>query len=267
MESLKKDLIAIKEIGSYFETDEDGYLINPASNEKITGEWKKVVEEIVQLYKSIYGESLVSVYVRGSVAKGEAIEGISDVDTLAYLNLPKEQIKRDWKTEAERGLLKKFPFAKGIELTVKPVGKAEADRKFILQSVCVFGEELGKDMTKMKVGKETLGHVYSISKNLKFVEEWLDKSQSREEIKKSCVWIMKGLLRAGFELTMERAGLYTRDLYPSYKTFSEYYPEKEPEMREVLNLAINPTGDIDEIKRIIKNIGTWMVGQTAHYKK
>jgi len=72
---------------------------------------------------------------------------------------------------------------------------------------------------------------------------------------------MKGLLRVGFELTMERSQKYTRDLYRCYETFAEYYPEKEPEMREVLDLALNPTADKEKMKQIMENFGAWLLAE------
>lgn len=261
----KSKEVPIQEIGKYFDTDEEGYLINPASREKIGEEWQPVVNDIVEVYKSQYGDSLHSVYVRGSVAKGDAVPGISDVDTFAYVNLKKDEIKIDWMNSFEKEMSIKYPSVQGVELSVDPIEDAIHDRILILQSACVYGDDLNTEMPKIKVGKETLGHVYSLAKNLAWFDEWVSKAQESEEIKKSCIWLMKRFLRTGLELTMERAGLYTRDLYPSYKIFTEYYPEKEGEMREALYLALNPTEDLEVIKRIRQTLGVWMEEQTIKY--
>ena len=60
-------------------------------------------------------------------------------------------------------------------------------------------------------------------------------------------------------MVAERANAYSRDLYPSYKIFSQYYPEKETEMRRALEYALNPTGDKTEALKFIKNFGDWIV--------
>lgn len=259
--------IPIREIGSFFDVDSDGYLINPASKDKITAEWQPVVKDIIEAYKLHYGDLLHSVYIRGSVGKGDAVSGISDIDTFAYTNQKKNEIKTDWMDSFEKEMLAKYPFVQGVELSVDPTEDALNDRILILQSACVFGEDLNEKMPKIKVGKETLGHVYSFAKNLTWFDEWATKPQEAEEIKKSCTWLMKRFLRTGLELTMERAGLYTRDLYPSYKIFAEYYPEKEVQMKEVLYLALNPTDNLDTIKRIRDDFGVWLTEQTSVYKK
>jgi hypothetical protein len=259
--------IPIKEIGKFFDTDSEGYLINPASKEKITEEWKPVVDDILRAYQLHYGDVLHSVYVRGSVAKGDAVAGVSDVDTFAYVNQDKEEIKTDWMDSFEKEIVSKYPFAQGVELSVDPVTDADNDRVLILQSACVYGDDLSSKMGKIKAGKETLGNVYSFAKKLTWFDEWSAKPQESEEIKKCCTWLMKRFLRTGLELTMERAGMYTRDLYPSYKIFSEYYPEKELEMRNVLYLALNPTDNLEIIKKVRNDFGVWMEEQTKDYKK
>jgi len=60
---------------------------------------------------------------------------------------------------------------------------------------------------------------------------------------------------------MEKEKCFTRDLYPCYKLFSKYYPEKEREMKEVLFLAINNTNDRQKILDILRNIGIWITGE------
>lgn len=264
---IKDKEIPIQEIGRFFDKDSEGYLINPASKDKITEEWQPVVKDIVEVYKLQYGDLLHSVYVRGSVAKGDAVAGISDIDTFAYVAQKKEEIKTDWMDSFEKEMLVKYPFVQGVELSVDPIEDANNDRVLILQSACVYGDDLNDKMARIKVGKETLGHVYSFAKNLAWFDEWATKPQESGEIKKSCTWLMKRFLRTGLELTMERASMYTRDLYPSYKIFAEYYPEKESEMREALYLALNPTDDLEIIRKVRNNLGVWMEEQTKDYKK
>jgi len=49
--------IEIKPMGSYFEVDEEGYLINPASLNKVQEKWKPVLDDVVEVYKNILVKS------------------------------------------------------------------------------------------------------------------------------------------------------------------------------------------------------------------
>ena len=72
---------------------------------------------------------------------------------------------------------------------------------------------------------------------------------------------MKRILRAGYELVMEKEKGYTRDLYPCYAGFTKYFPEQGSEMRQVLQLALNPTENISTIKNILSTIGMYVAIQ------
>ena len=124
------------------------------------------------------------------------------------------------------------------------------------QSVCLYGEPI--DVPKMMPGKEMVIHAWGISTRLSAMREYLEKDKTEEKIKKKCTWFMKALLRVGAEITMERSKKYTRDLYPCYEIFAEYYPEKEAEMRNILDLALNPTADKEKIREVVDTFATWL---------
>lgn len=257
--------IDIKPLGSYFKLDEEGYLINPASLEKIQNKWKPLVKDIVDIYREKYEENLKQVYVRGSVAKGEAVEGVSDIDTFAYVDFPLEYLNEN-KIDQEmiKALEKKYNFVEDVEIQVYPLSNIPNNHIILNQSVCVYGDSI--KIPKQKPGKEMSIHASGFHNRFVWFDKFLlEKDEADEEIKKDCVWLMKGLLRTGFEITMEREKKYTRDLYLCYETFSKYYPEKEPEMKEVLKLALNPTADKLKIKKVMDNLGQWLLSEIPKY--
>ena len=114
--------IEIQPKGSYFQTDENGFLINPASAEKVQEKWKPLIDDIVESYKNKYGEKLKSVYIRGSVAKGEAVEGVSDIDTFAYVDLPKEELlENNINRDMRKYIEEKYDFVEDIEMEAFPL--------------------------------------------------------------------------------------------------------------------------------------------------
>lgn len=73
---------------------------------------------------------------------------------------------------------------------------------------------------------------------------------------------MKRIVRQGFILVMARERVFTRDLYPCYKIFSKYYPEKEKEMRQALELAIYPISNTKSIFSVLDNLGEWLIKES-----
>ena len=250
----------IENIGSYIETDEEGYLINPTSAEKIQEEWRPVIDSVTHTYINNFGVDLKSVYIRGSVAKGTAIMNISDIDTFAIVDLPKEKINNKWVHDAEKDIVSKFPFATGVELTGVSASDIPKNVKIILnQALLVYGEP--QDFPRMKMDKDLAIHAPNIEGRLKSVSSFFENDKTADEIKDFCAWIMKGYLRIGLEILIEKSGKYSRDLYKCYEVFSEYYPDKKDQMREILELAIEPTSDKKTILRISENLGEWLLSE------
>ncbi len=129
------------------------------------------------------------------------------------------------------------------------------------QSVCIFGESV--EVPKKKITSEFAIHAPNFRKRFDWFDEFIKKDNSPENIKGKCVWLMKGMLRIGLELTLDRVGKYSRDLYPCYEIFSEYYPEKKDEMYKVLELALNPVNDLEYLISIKEGFGEWLLQECA----
>tara|TARA_B100000745_G_scaffold58094_2_gene34452 strand:- start:13273 stop:14073 length:801 start_codon:yes stop_codon:yes gene_type:complete len=257
----------VKPIGSFLQTDADGFIVNTTSPEKIQSVWLPAVEMVKEAYQKHFGEHLHSVYIRGSVAKGEAIDNISDIDSFAVVTLPYDDIDTSWSKDFVREMTTQFPFIVGVEIGAIPLEELEdhkGDRIMIkTQSICVYGENLAETLPSLKPGIETAQHIKGIEREINKTKEWLQEDHTDEEIKRRCTWIMKRIIRSGFELVMERSQKYTRDLYPCYEGFSEYYPEKKEEMYEILKLAIEPISDKKKIVMILDNLVAWLVEEIS----
>lgn len=260
---MQKNNIEIEPKGSYFEIDKDGFLINPASLDKIQEKWKPVVSEIINAYKDHLGDHLKSVYLRGSVAKGQAVEYISDVDTFCFVDVPVEEIDTLWEKSVRNEIEKKFEFIEGVEFGFRTFANAYSKGILLNQAVCVYGESVATP--KMKPDKQMMLHLPYLDERLGLVNAKIETANSEEKIKSVCIWFMKDMLRSGFELTMERSNRYTRDLYPCYKGFSEYYPDREAQMREILHFALNPTVDKEIIRRIRDEFVPWLIEESKKY--
>ncbi len=260
----EKKKIEIKPTGSYFEFDEDGFLKNPASLDKVQEKWRPVLDDVVAVYKKHFGDKLINVYVRGSVPKGQAVDGISDLDSFAYVDLKDDEIQSGWQAEDRKELKEKYPFVEDFEIYAESL--PENPGFIISQSLCLYGKEI--EVNKRKPGNDMILHIAN-DQRYESADKWFKEVDPslEEKIKNKCVWLMKNILRSGFEITMERSKRYTRDLYLCYKDFSEYYPEKEGIMREVLDLALNPISDKEKILEIKNKITPFLLEEAKKVLK
>ncbi len=190
-----------------------------------------IVDAAVTTYLAVFGDRLHSVFLRGSVAKGEAIEGVSDLDTLAFVNNPRD----DDLSSHEARLESMFPTASKVELIARPTPIGSRHANLLVQSVQVFGSPV--ERPKLRPGKSMLNNSLQIFGRMQDSDYRLARitnGSSNRTVAKECEWLMKEILRVGVELTYERSGRFTRDLYFCWKDFSQFYPEHSKTMWDVL---------------------------------
>lgn len=242
--------IKIKPIGSYAEIDSHGYIINPTGMDKIQDNWWPVIEIVKEFYIDTFGDDLHSVFIRGSAAKGKAVDYVSDLDSFCFVKNLDNYTNEDIDTKDIRNKVKEsYPFANGIEIVCEDYSDIPNKSALLNQSLQIYGDKI--DVPRLKPGKDMIINAKGLANAMIKTTETLNefKKNGREnELLAKCEWIMKRLLRSGIEITYERSGRFTRDLYLCYKDFSEFYPEFESDMYRVLDLALNPTTDVEEIK-------------------
>ena len=249
LESASMERIPIQRLGCYLEADEQGVLLGSAGDAVVREPWASAVEALVRRYVAAWGNDLHSVYVRGSVAKGWALEGSSDVDTLAVLRRDasgeagSESVDA-WASAVEAEMRHALPFVVGVEVDVVPFEVA-LDRArieaFVLktQATCVHGQDLADRLEPYVLGPEVAFQTRFFRQHL----ESFVRGYAHEPVTDRpgfLVWMVRRFLRLGMELVMVKEGRYTRDLYLCYESFAKHYPAWEGEMRQALELAVNP---------------------------
>jgi len=252
----------IEKLGKILKIDKNGYLIKKASLKLIEPYWMKILKIIVDKYKKEFGINIKSIYVRGSISQGTAKKGISDVDIIVIFNKLVSDADKKVAQKIEKTLKKQFPSIKGYDIKLATLEQIKGSKKLCLflkvQSVCIYGKDISSKLPQIKPGNDTVIHSKYIKIILKKRRDEIIKSKNKELTKDLCFSLMKPILRVGYELVSKQEKAFTRDLYFCYKGFIKYYPQKEQDMYRVLELAINPTSDKNEILNIIDIFGGWL---------
>lgn len=239
--------------GSCMPLDEEGYVLNVARKDCLQSKWIAIIEELSQQCQERWGPNLQNIYVRGSIARGAAIDGLSDVD-LFVLVTEKNENDAAWKKTVSQEILTRYPFATSIDLEI--VTREEIFTYpwlgflFKTQSLCVYGVDMLDDLPRYKPSKEIALYALDFEDDIAIVRKKIQEMTSASEIRNQCFHVMKKILRTCFELLIDQEHQYTKDLYCCYAYFSKYYPEKDADLMEVLEYAINPTSDVETILRI-----------------
>lgn len=264
-------MIELKRHGSYLGLDDNGFVISKSSNDLIQEKWRPIIKDTIDFYLSKFGDNLHSVYVRGSVSKGEAIEHISDLDSFCIIKEDAGEVDTPFSEDFQKVMNEKYPFCTHVEISY--IAKDKVNEPFPprersvwaelikTQSACVYGEDLALEIEPFEL-KDMLGHSYFIKKELADLPGYyIEDREAGEDLSELCVWITRRVVRSGYDLVMEKEGKFTRDLYLCWESFSKYYPDKADDMKAVLNLALNPSDNEEVVMQALDKICPWLVNE------
>lgn len=272
-ESIKQIVMSpIHKSGKLLEIDANGYLVNECDWKNIQSPWLEMVVDLKNGCLEALGDRLHSLYLRGSVPRGSAILGISDLDSLVIIQNHEATIAEEWRDTLARSLTERYPFCQKIEIAMISASEIQKPGSFwqaILQtqSLCIYGHNLQPELPRFKPGIALVIHAFELANDLAETQAALrqlspDHPRFEEEVKAWCGWITRRMVRTGFELVMEAEGTFTRDLYPCYEGFSRHFPAQEPQMRKALELAVQPSANRDGLLLFLSNFGHWLVQQS-----
>tara|TARA_B100000405_G_scaffold81184_1_gene56222 strand:- start:1900 stop:4011 length:2112 start_codon:yes stop_codon:yes gene_type:complete len=144
-----------------------------------------------------------SICVRGSIARGAAVDFESDCDLVVVFENERadDQQINDLRSELESIRAKEFPFAKKIDVRFEVRGQMDAEQLFTLaaSSLCVSGEDIPKSLSRM-------APVRACFPTLR--EDVFLALENKSE--KAISWAAKRCLRAAFE--SQKRTRFTREI-------------------------------------------------------
>lgn len=262
----------IQPIGTYLSQDEDGYVIPSASREKTGPCWEAVITAATARYKAEYKASLHSVYLRGSVATGQAILGESDID---IVGLVRYRFWRDrylvwshpsWGEDFNAKISQELPFKIEADLVVASFNRGFLERNNALpmllatQAVCVYGEDIRPLLPRYRPDETMMYYNGRMKYFLYNFYVGLNNLTSGAEVGRLGRMITKAMIRCGFELVMLAERRYTRDLYLCCKAFERHVPDMSRYMWSALKLYLNMTS-IEQVISLASTFGSWLVAK------
>lgn len=257
----------IKNIGRFCKNDQNGFIMNETSLDKINTTFSELIKKVIDTYQRQLGSDLHSVYIRGSIPRGQGILEVSDLDTLCVTNRKLKDLDLNWVNKAEVEINKDTNCVNGVEISLFYLEDIYNTQRFSIipfmiktHSICVYGDDLRTNLPSYKADAVLANdHIINLKNNIEQAKKDLMDNEDEDDIIDCCVWIMKIIIRAGLALVLEEEKQYTRDLFPAYEAFSRYYPEKKEQMLQALEYAINPTENTDELIFYLNDMGKWMI--------
>jgi predicted nucleotidyltransferase len=170
-------------------------------------------------------KNVSSICVRGSIARGAAVDIESDCDMIVIFESkrPSAEELEALRSELEDIRSKDFPFAKKIDVRFEVRGKMNAEQLFTLatSSLCVSGEDIPKSLSRMPPVRTCFPTL------CQDVDVALENGSE-----KAISWACKRCLRAAFE--SQKRTRFTREISRCCEIVcKEDYPEKKYEVGDL----------------------------------
>jgi len=263
--------------GRIWQVDKYGYLINDAKQEHITPQYQVVIDDAVQAYREHIGDDIHSIYVTGSVPRGLAVEGQSDLDIFAILEYytEPELVMQDWLPEIAKRIADKHECVSSVQMEIWVHGWLLHDptefsvSAFILKThaVCVWGVDMTPDVTAYQFSKRETqlaianDDVVQIEPDIDEAIEKIEADDSADNVRYWCKRICKNMIHVMFGLVMADESVHTRDMDVSVQYILKHYADQQAQVERTVNYITSPTDSQDEILDFLDDFGEWLIAE------
>ncbi|WP_343242838.1 nucleotidyltransferase domain-containing protein [Streptomyces sp. SID12501] len=257
--------------------DEHGFIAREGSLARVPPAFRPVVGAARDRVVDVFGARLHSAYVYGSIPRGTARVGRSDLDLLLVL--------REEPTEADRAAARALDAAlddefeqidgSGTLLASRAQALSDLERHdlgWFVACLCtpLLGEDLAGHLPRYRpdslLARETNGDLaLCLPRWRRQIAEATAPGAPPGAVRARVRGISRRLVRTGFTLVMPRWEGWTSDLYEMAEAFAAYYPEWGQPMREVAALGHEPTDDPAVLRSFLRShveeLGPWLAGE------
>ncbi|MCG1021483.1 nucleotidyltransferase domain-containing protein [Sutcliffiella horikoshii] len=246
--------------------DEKGFIVRDVGVEKIALVYQKCVQETIETLHLQLPNLLHSVYVYGSVARGDAEKGKSDLDILAIF-------KRDLHNN-ENQRVKKLgeSLSRKYHSLVREVGIAKTTLDYCMDPnnyyeqaflrelcVCVDGEDLRERFGPYKLTEDIAisfnGDIAEVS------ERYLKKlnGASDDEFNATTQGFARKLIRTFYSMVLARSQIWSTKLGEQAEIFLQYFPEKKDVVQTLQEWTNNAPQDKLNALAILDKESKWAI--------
>ncbi len=250
----------------YLKINNDGTVVPDMSYELIAPHWRTLIAEFIRWIEIYYPKQVLSLYLRGSVPRGLALDGFSDLDIIAIM--PNDAPAPIDITKFAPALLQRHSFCKNIDcsswreenvLALKPPRRYPHLAMVLkTQALHLVGHELVASLPPVKPGFDMISHAFDLP------YEWAEfatalPTQTNAQLLLSCPWMGKRLLRTAFELAALDLGIFTRDLADCAAIACQTWPALTESFEQTLQLCHSPAADTQKIMASFQPLATHLL--------
>jgi hypothetical protein len=255
---------------------ENGVIQNDAHPDIIQAPFRAVVDDVVKAYTGAISADIDSIYITGSVARGLASEGESDLNSFAVLAATSDPdlVLQDWVADAEDALGARHPAVTGVQLELWPYYSVFTDPSrfsvgaFIIRthSACVWGVDLSTQLPDYRVSPAIANDdLVQIADDLADALDAIRDDPRAEVVRLWCRYAARCFLRSGFGLVQMQEGVHTRDADVCRDYLVRHFPARAGDFQQALLYAHQPTGTARDALRFLEAAADWIIPRAEEW--
>jgi len=245
--------------------DPEGYIRPEADLANVQPEYQGLPEAAAGLLAGEFGRGLHSAYLYGSVVRGNAVPGRSDVDLLAVLLAAPTGEDRARADRVARALVERFPvlFSAGVGLTylqeVRSPGQRYGLQVFVRElAVCICGEDLRPGLPRTKPSAAVAAGFHDDAHAvLAGARQTLDTSTDPEVIRRVCRMASRRMVQVAFAVVMARQGIWATVLEEQAAAVGAAFPQWAEAARRAAEQGRRPVADAGVVRELLDSFGRW----------
>ncbi|MFJ8535751.1 nucleotidyltransferase [Streptomyces sp. NPDC093591] len=252
--------------------DAHGYIAREGSLARVPHAFRPVVATARDRLVEVFGARMHSAYLYGSIPRGTARVGRSDLDLLVALHAEPTDADRVDARLLDEALDHEFAQIDGAGTLLDSRGRLLSDLEtydlgWFVACLCtpLLGEDLAEYLPRYRpdslLARETNGDLGLLLPRWR--ERIADAGDSEDACRPLVRFMSRRLVRTGFTLVMPRWGGWTSDLREMAEAFASYYPAQAERMRAAAVLGYEPTGDAGVLRAYVDDLGPWLVDEYA----
>ncbi|QNP71166.1 nucleotidyltransferase domain-containing protein [Streptomyces roseirectus] len=251
--------------------DAQGCIAREGSLARVQPRFRPVVAAARDRVLDLFGTRLHSAYLYGSVPRGTARVGRSDLDLLIVPRA--EPSEADWDAVRTLGehLDKEFPEIDGAGALLygrdRLLSDAETyDMGFFVACLCtpLLGDDLAEYLPRYRptslLARETNGDLAALLPHWRTRAAEADSPEARVRLVR---FQSRHLVRTAFTLVMPRWNGWTSDLHDMAGAFAEYYPARGAQLRTAAARGYDPTDSPEVLAEYTRDLGPWLAEEYA----
>ena len=245
--------------------DAEGYIRPEADLGKVQPEYRGLPETVAGLLAAHFGARLHSAYLYGSVVRGNAVPGRSDVDALTVLLAAPDDQDRARADRVERALVERFPvlFSAGVGLTHLQEVRSPAQRYglqvFLRElAVCVWGEDLRPGLPRTRPSAAVAAGFHDDAHvALARARQTLATSTDPEVVRRVCRMASRRMVQVAFAVVLAREGVWATVLEEQAAATGRAFPQWAGTARSAAEQGRRPVADADVVRELLDTFGRW----------